>query len=1287
MKKMFKKFFASLMVAVMVLTAAPLSGFVGMELNLYWLNFDWLDFTPKASAATVTDSGICGADLTYTLYDDGEIVISGTGDMYNYEIDTVYLAPWFRYLSSIKSLTIENGVTSIGDCTFLGCSNLTSVTFPDSLIYIGVLAFQNCTNLTSVTIPNSVRTIGGQAFQNCSKLTSITIPDSVTSIGSYAFDGCTNLVSVTIPDSVISIGENVFEDTGYYKDSSNWEDDALYIGNHLIGVDKSFSGEYEIKEGTLCIAGSAFRNCTALTVVIIPDSVISFGDEAFYNCSKLASITIPESVTSIGSYAFYGCTGLTDITVPDSVTSIGYFAFKDTGYYKDRSNWVDNALYIGNHLIGVDESFSGEYEIKEGTLCIASSAFRNCTALTVVTIPDSVTGISDYAFNGCTGLVGINVAEGNTAYSSDEYGVLFNKDKTELIRYPALNGYKNYTIPDGVICISDDAFDDCTSLQKITIPDSVKNIGFHAFSFCEGLTSISVDEDNTVYSSDEYGVLFDKEKTVLINYPSGNTSETYAIPTSVVSVKYYAFYRCLSLRNITISNKVRSIGESAFEDVKLLNLYYLGTETEWNEVYVGWDNDSLSVPIQFMPVSGTCGDNLTWSFDIETGELIISGTGLMMDYSSSSEAPWYIIKTSIKTVTIEDGVTTIGDRSFSQYYALKNVVIADSVTDIGNAAFFNCTALNSVEVSKGVTTIGNSAFSDCYALKSIDIPYGVRSIGDSAFSQCESIPNIEIPDSVTYIGDGAFLRCRKITNIKIPNSISNIANALFEGCTNLTDLIIPNSIISIGYKSFYGCDSLTSITIPDSVTSIGQAAFAECLNLEEVIFKSSGYMELGEYLFDYCPKAMLCCEENSYLHTYAEANNMKFCLLDENGVPSFVVQNDVLLSYRGESTDVFVSAGTKIGYGAFENNSIVETVVLSSSVSRIHANAFRNCSSLTTVTIPESVTSIGAGAFDGCENLTIWCYAGSYADSYATANGINVEYIALDIEKDILILNLKGTSSLTASLNTPYAENTGVVWSSTNTSIATVDGNGNVKGIKAGTAVIVATSKEGGLRDYCVVKVVGIEALSTATIDHENGMISGITANADSLDEFITLSDPSCNLSYSTLGTDSTVYVKRGTEVVDAYTIVIFGDVNGDSWYDGQDAIIVDCLANGMLTKDDVGEAVYTAADCNHDGVIDQLDVDLLNQAGALLANVDQTKPTEVLLETSSAYVEYLDLIDQSPELDVEDETDAPEADAETEDTPEADTEDTKLDIFEMILNFIKSIFEMLLSYIPMPLK
>jgi uncharacterized protein YjdB len=389
---------------------------------------------------------------------------------------------------------------------------------------------------------------------------------------------------------------------------------------------------------------------------------------------------------------------------------------------------------------------------------------------------------------------------------------------------------------------------------------------------------------------------------------------------------------------------------------------------------------------------------------------------------------------------------------------------------------------------------------------------------------------------------------------------------------------------------------------------------------------------------------------------------MRICILDDNGVPSFEIKNDILVSYRGNSSQVVISTGFKIGYGAFANNSTVENIVISSSINRVYNSAFRNCSSLKTVIIPTSVTSIGADAFDGCDDVTIWCYAGSYAAGYATSHNMKVEYIALDVEKDVVILNIDQTESLSVSLNTPFADDTGVVWESKNPSIATVDENGVIKGVKAGTTVIVATTKDGGLGDYCVVKVVGLESLSTVKIDYHNSIITGLSSNTKSLDELIAITDSSCNLSYDTLGTDSIVYIQRDGEIVDAYTVLIYGDVNGDGWYDEKDAAVVSDLADGTLTKDDVGETVYSAADCNHDGVIDQLDVNLLNDAAALLAKVDTSKSDEEL-QQDSAYIEYMNLIDQSPEIDNGD-----------TDIPTSMSIEALIALVLNIINFIKNI-------------
>ena len=204
-------------------------------------------------------------NLTWKLYEDGTLTISGTGAMKDYNADD-NLSPAYNN-SDVKKIVIEDGVTSIGDAAFYGCSSLTSITIPDGVTSIGESAFSDCSSLTSITIPDSVTSIGNNAFDSCSSLTSITIPDGVTSIEGSAFYNCSGLTSITIPDGVTSI------------------------------------------------EGSAFYNCSGLTSITIPDSVTSIESYAFCNCSNLTSITIPDSVTSIGESVFDNCTNLTTISL------------------------------------------------------------------------------------------------------------------------------------------------------------------------------------------------------------------------------------------------------------------------------------------------------------------------------------------------------------------------------------------------------------------------------------------------------------------------------------------------------------------------------------------------------------------------------------------------------------------------------------------------------------------------------------------------------------------------------------------------------------------------------------------------------------------------------------------------------------------------------------------------------------------------------------------------------------------------------------------------------------
>ncbi len=521
MKRTFKRVLASLLTVVMLLTAAPLSGFVGMELNLDWLSFDWLDFNTKASAASY--SGTCGENLIWSLdTSTGKLIISGTGEMMNCSGSSN--VPWYSYRSSIKNVTVGDGVTSIGSYAFYYCTNLASITIPDGVTSIGHSAFNGCERLTSITIPdsvttigeyafawcslrsvtigNSVTTIGYSAFYYCDSLTSVIIPDSVTTIGEGAFGYCDSLTSVKIGNSVTAIGEKAF----YYCDSltsviipdsvTTIGEDAfghcdsltsVKIGNSVTAIgEEAFRGctrltsievdtdneyyssdsskvlynkdktelvqypignkrtEFIIPDSVTTIVNYAFEDCESLTTITIGNSVTSIGSYAFYDCTNLTSITIPDSVTSIGEDAFNDCESLTSITIPDSVISIGEDAFYNTGYYNDSSNWEDDVLYIGNHLIKANTSISGAYTIKEGTKCIAGGAFKSCDSLTSVTIANSVTTIGNGAFSSCDSLTSV-------------------------------------TVGNSVTTIGHSAFYNCNNLTSVTIPDSVTTIGYRAF--------------------------------------------------------------------------------------------------------------------------------------------------------------------------------------------------------------------------------------------------------------------------------------------------------------------------------------------------------------------------------------------------------------------------------------------------------------------------------------------------------------------------------------------------------------------------------------------------------------------------------------------------------------------------------------------------------------------------------------------------------------------------------------------------------------------------------------
>ena len=353
---------------------------------------------------------------------------------------------------------------------------------------IGKNAFEGCTSLTSIEIPDSVTSIGDFAFYRCTNLKNVINSNSIVYIGRLAFQSCTNLTNIEIPDSVINIGEQAFFDCTSLTS---------------INVDKN-NKKYSSKEGVLynknktklirCPAG------TKLTNIAIPNSITSIERSVFSGCTNLENIEIPNSVTSIENCAFKNCTSLISVKIPNSVTSIGM------------------------------------------------SVFEGCTSLKSIEIPSSVTAdIGQRAFDDCTSLTSIIVDENSESYSSKD-GVLYNKDKTELIRCPVGTKLTSIEIPNSVTSIRYGAFEDCTSLTNVKIPNSVACIKDRTFIYCENLKSIE-------------------------------------IPNSVTSIEDCAFYGCESLETIKVPSSVTSIGMWAFEYCNnITDIYYHGTEEQWNEI-------------------------------------------------------------------------------------------------------------------------------------------------------------------------------------------------------------------------------------------------------------------------------------------------------------------------------------------------------------------------------------------------------------------------------------------------------------------------------------------------------------------------------------------------------------------------------------------------------------------------------------------------------------------------------------------------------------------------------
>ena len=939
----------------------------------------------------------------------------------------------FQYCSNLEGINLPEGINAINNYTFYGCSRLMNITIPESVTSIGNYVFYNCSGLETVSFGENpqLTSIGERTFYSCSSLTLVTIPESVTSIGNYAFSICSGLESVNFGENsqLTSIGNYAFSSCSSLS-SITIPESATSIGNYAFYNCSSLETVNFGKNSILTIIGEgAFSACSSLTSITIPKSVTSIGNSVFRSCSSLTNITIPESVTSIGDYAFSSCDSLASIKIPEGVASIG-----------------ERTFYSCSSLSSIT--------IPESVTSIGNYAFYNCSSLTSIAIPESVTSIGNYAFYNCSSIETVHFGENSMLASIGMYAFYNCSSLTSI------------TIPSNVTSIGDSAFRDCYKLVEVydlTGSGGLKitkgrtdngYVGYYAVEIKkeEGVTGIYYTGDNN-----EFVMYKDLKKNhYLVNYKGqgGNISLPTFDDARTYSIKRYAFYENLTITSIEILSSVTSIGDSAFEycssltsikipsSVTSIGSYAFRHCYKLVEVYDLTGSEGLKI------TKGSTGDGYVGYYadyvytDKDTdlvqkevgGYIFYYNNGVMylLGYTGSDKE---LTLPSIDKVKESTGFNcdtyVIYEYAFRDNINITSVTILDGVTSIGNYAFKDCSSLTSITIPEGVTSIGDYAFYGCSSLTSITIPSSVTSIGEEAFYICSNIQelrigdltsylnilysdddysrplnyanqavnlyvggklttNLEISSGVTTIPAHAFAYVN-ITSVTIPSSVTSIGEHAFEDCISLKTVNFgeKSMLTSIGDYAFEECSNLTSITIPSGVTSIGTYAFEACSSLETVNFgEKSMLTSIGNFAFSSCDSltSITIPSGVTNIETYAfhDCISLETVNFGENSQLTSI-GNYAFYSCESLTSVTIPSGVTSIGNYAFHSCDSITSITIPEGVTSIGNSAFSYCINLTSIIIPEGVTSIGDSAFMFCINLTIYCEVSSLPSGWSSS--------------------------------------------------------------------------------------------------------------------------------------------------------------------------------------------------------------------------------------------------------------------------------------------------------------
>ncbi len=700
----------------------------------------------------------------------GDLVEGSYGSSITYSID---LSTGTLTFSGSGDMDNMGGVSS-SFSPYL--DRITTVIVGDGITAIGNSSFSGFRELRTVRMPEGINRIGDFAFSSCEKLEQVTIPSTVTTIGMDAFLHCYNLKSVRLPAGLKTIGASAFFD--------NWKLSDIQIPDSVTEIGRgAFTQCYELERITLPsgiteIAENLFFGCRKLREVVLQKGIRKIGGNAFGQCA-MTRIEIPEGVTSIGEIAFASCNNLAEVILPDSLSVISSDAFSGTAYENSFSG--REFVVLGNGMLYQYNGSRTSVAVPEGVTKIADAVFKKHKEIVEVELPEHLHSIGASAFEGCTALERAAVPESVEWVGKDAFlGTPFLKaQKDGVIVFGkaayAYQGTENpieLEIPDGVVYVTPVGFRFMGYVERVTIPESVTSIGEGAFLGCTALTQASVPDSVTEIGARAFGY-----------YCVNGSSGTY-LPLEMVLAGHRG-------------TAVQDYAEDTQNRVTFLPL------------------DSLS---------GSCGEHAEWSLDPDTGELVISGSGAMKDYAYYGEemSPFLVCRGFITSVTIQEGITSVGAYAFYGLDQLEDIRLAGSITEIGNCALAGCIKLENLKLPEGVSSIGSEILDGCSGLKSIEVEPGNESYSsdngilyNKEKTQLLLIPEnfpqetLSISESVTRIEDYAANENRNLRCVYFPESLSYLGRGAFSECVSLKSLVFKGDAPRFGSYNSVNTESIT----------------------------------------------------------------------------------------------------------------------------------------------------------------------------------------------------------------------------------------------------------------------------------------------------------------------------------------------------------------------------------------------------------------------------------------------------------------------------------------------